>query len=214
MKRNSHNGFAIAIAWPETLCKQAGAWYDGMMSFLKISQNNYYKVGHAAIVLIPQNGEECHYFDFGRYHSPFGHGRVRDAETDHDLAIKTTPKIEGNSLINFEEILTELLNNPACHGTGKIYASYCTINFDKTYQKAKKMQELSPFKYGPFLPKGTNCSRFVRTVVLAGNPSFKHLLKLKTPYSFSPTPKTNVDALTYKLTLFPNEEMNVNSITL
>lgn len=214
MKRNSHNGFAIVIAWPETLCKQAGAWYDGLMSFLNFSQNNYYKVGHAAIILISQSGEECHYFDFGRYHSPYGHGRVRDVETDHDLAIKTIPTTNGNSLINFEEILAEILDNPSCHGTGKIYASYCTINFEKAYQKAKKMQETSPFKYGPFLPKGTNCSRFVRTVVLAGKPKLSHSLKLITPYSFSPTPKTNVDALTNKLTLLPNEEMTINSLVL
>jgi hypothetical protein len=214
MKRNSHNGFAIAIAWPETLCKQAGAWYDGLMSFLKFSQNNYYKVGHAAIILIPQEGEECHYFDFGRYHSPYGHGRVRDAETDHDLAIKTPAKTEGETLVNFEEILAEILGNPSCHGTGKIYASYCAVNFEKSYQKAKGMQEVSPFKYGPFLPKGTNCSRFVRTVVLAGKPKLGHSLKLIAPYSLSPSPKTNVDALTNKLTLFPNEEMNANSLVL
>ena len=212
MKNSSHNGFAIAIAWPDTLCKQAGAWYDGLMSALKFSQNNYYKVGHAAIVLIPENGEKCHYFDFGRYHSPYGHGRVRDAETDHDLAIKTAAKINGEAIVNFEEILAELLNNPACHGTGKIYASYCTLNFDKAIDKAKSMQEQSPFAYGPFLSKGTNCSRFVRTVVLVGKPKLGYRLKLKTPYSFSPTPKTNVDALTNKLTLFPNEEMIKNAI--
>lgn len=214
MKNSSHNGFAIAIAWPDTLCKQAGAWYDGLMSTLNFSQNNYYKVGHAAIVLIPQDGEKCHYFDFGRYHAPYGHGRVRDAETDHDLVIKTSAKIKGKTVVNFEEILAELLSNPASHGTGKMYASYCTVNFEKAFEKAKSMQAASPLAYGPFLPKGTNCSRFVRTVVLAGKPKLNHGIKLKIPYSFSPTPKTNVDALTNKLVLFPNEELTQNAISL
>ena len=38
------NGFAIAIAWPETLCKQASAWYDALLHHLSINKEGYYKV--------------------------------------------------------------------------------------------------------------------------------------------------------------------------
>ena len=49
------NGFVIACAWPETMCKQPGSWYDSLMNYLGISQDGYYKVGHAALILIDKN---------------------------------------------------------------------------------------------------------------------------------------------------------------
>lgn len=214
MRKNPHNGFAIVVSWPDTMCKQAGAWYDGLMEALNFSENNYYKVGHAAVVLIEQNGTECHYFDFGRYHTPFGYGRVRSVETDHDLRITTPPVILNNEIVNYEEILSELLANPSCHGTGKIYASYCSINFSAALKKAKEMQDASPLAYGPFTSKGTNCSRFVRSIALAGKPKLNHQFLLLTPYSISPSPKTNVDSFKNKITLFPSEEVLEKTISL
>lgn len=196
-----HTGIAIAVAWPETLCKQAGAWYDGMMNALKVSKNNYYKVGHAAVVLISFSSQKSHYFDFGRYHAPYGYGRVRDEVTDHDLSLTIEPKICNEQIENVDEILRELLHNPSCHGEGYLKASYSYINFEASYKKAKEMQKMGVLKYGPFIYKGTNCSRFVRKVILAGNPHFFHKINLKVPYSISPTPLTNVYALKNKMKL-------------
>lgn len=207
-----HTGIAIALAWPETLCKQAGAWYDGLMNTFGFSKNNYYKVGHAAVVLIEKESGNCFYFDFGRYHAPFGHGRVRDIETDHDLEILTKAKFDENKNIsNIEQILNELAQNEACHGLGTLHASFTNINFDKAYQNAKSMQEKSPWKYGPFIWSGTNCSRFVRTVILYGEPLFVEKLKLTIPYTISPLPIGNVKSLKgYNLINTPNE-INSNS---
>ncbi len=188
------SGFAIAIAWPETLCKQPGSWYDKPMQWIGVNKDNYYKVGHAAVVLISASGE-CHYFDFGRYHAPFQHGRVRDAETDHDLEMKTRAVIKENEIINYTDILTELYFNSSCHGNGTLHASHCKINFEKAYKKAKLMQKKSPIPYGPFKIDGTNCSRFVNTVILAGKPGFLGWLLLKYPKTLSPTPIGNVMAL-------------------
>jgi|TARA_R110000782_G_scaffold236819_3_gene322967 uncharacterized protein DUF6695 len=214
MNKHNHNGFAIAIAWPETLCKQAGAWYDGLMNSLKISKNNYYKVGHAAVVLINAQTNKCYYFDFGRYHAPYGYGRVRDEITDHDLKVKTFPVIKSNTIENIDVILNELLNNPSCHGNGYLLASYTSVSFEKAYAKAKQMQQRGVIKYGPFEPNGTNCSRFVRSVVLSGKPKFTYQLKLLTPYSVSPTPKTNVLSLLNKLILFPEENTLYKNIAM
>ena len=207
-----HTGIAIAIAWPETLCKQAGAWYDGLMSTFGFSKNNYYKVGHAAVLLIDIKTGNCFYFDFGRYHAPFGHGRVRDLETDHDLEIIAKAKFDENkNILNFEQILNELAQNEACHGLGTLHASYTNINFNKAYQNAKLMQEKSPWKYGPFIWSGTNCSRFVRTIILHGEPPFVEKLKLSIPYTISPLPIGNVKSLnSCKSTNTPNE-INSNS---
>ncbi len=189
-------GIGIALAWPQTLCKQAGAWYDKPLRWFGINKNNYYKVGHSAIVLInPKNGN-CHYFDFGRYHSPAQHGRVRSAFTDHELEIKTKAKINSDGgLENFKEIVLELLYNTSCHGTGSLHAAYCKLNYNTALHKAIQLQQASPIRYGPFLPQGTNCSRFVNKVLLAGKPSFLHKLLLTAPKTLTPTPIGNVTAL-------------------
>jgi len=198
-----YTGFAISIAWPETLCKQAGAWYDSIMNILGLSKNNFYKVGHAAVVIVEIKTGNCYYFDFGRYHSPFGYGRVRDSETDHELQIECRARISDSKLElqNFKQILLELAENQACHGNGTLHASYTRINFNKAYSYAKRMQDLSPLKYGPFLLQGTNCSRFVRTVVLSGDPPLADRLKLLLPLTISPSPIGIVKSLGNRIAL-------------
>lgn len=196
-KQPEHTGIAIAIAWPQTYCKQPGAWYDPLTLLLGINRNNYYKVGHAALVLIEKKAKKAHYFDFGRYHAPYRHGRVRSAETDHDLEIKTLPEFneDGQKLENFRDIIYELQTNPACHGEGELYASYCHVDFEKAYAKSLWMLEAGPIPYGPFRYQGSNCSRFVNSVILAGNPDFRYRFNLKYRVPLTPTPINNVKAL-------------------
>lgn len=181
------NSIAIALAWPETRCKQTGAWYDLPAEFLGFSKNHFYKVGHSAIVLInPKNGA-CHYFDFGRYHAPFGFGRVRDKETDHDLEINTNAFLNDDlDLLNYQDIIDEIQQNPSCHGDGKLYAGLSVIDFQKAFYKAKQMQKQGALNYGPFIVKGTNCSRFVRTILI--NACLSSMLKLKLIFTRSITP--------------------------
>ena len=206
-----YTGFAIALAWPQTYCKQSGAWYDGIMNILGLSQNHYYKVGHAAVVLVEAKTGVCYYFDFGRYHAPFGHGRVRDQQTDHELKMASKARVSDEGYIeNFEEILVELSSNTACHGVGPLYGSYCKIVFEKAFAMAKQMQENSPLKYGPFVWTATNCSRFVRTIVLSGNPAIVNKIRIGVPLTISPTPIGNVCSLNkrkiYKGFQMPNAE--------
>ncbi|MBL7909449.1 MAG: hypothetical protein JNJ41_00170 [Bacteroidia bacterium] len=191
-----YSGIAIALAWPETLCKQAGAWYDKPLKWFGINKSNYYKVGHAAVVLIEKESGNCHYFDFGRYHAPYQHGRVRSAYTDHDLEMKSKAFFDKNGrLTNYNEILWELYKNESCHGNGSLHASYCDVDFNKAFNKANQMQLASPIPYGPFLPNGTNCSRFVNTVIVSGSPKWYHKLVLNYPKTLSPTPIGNVKTL-------------------
>jgi len=194
---NKYSGFAIALAWPQTYCKQPGAWYDLVTSLIGVNHNNYYKVGHAALVLVDIENQKAHYFDFGRYHAPYKHGRVRSAETDRELNIKTIPRLTngGQRLENFKDILHELQTNPACHGEGVLHASYCPVNFQKAFEKAHQMQEASPIPYGPFLNKGSNCSRFVSTSIMAGYPGLKYRIRLKYFVPFTATPISNVNSL-------------------
>ncbi len=187
--QNKDHGYAIALAWPETYCKQAGAWYDNLMDFIGISTNYHYKVGHAAVILVDGINGNCHYFDFGRYHAPYGHGRVRNEETDHDLTIHSKANMTPDCIINnLHEILSEVYHNPSCHGTGPVHAALTKIRFDLAYKTAHRMQKVNPWKYGPFIGNGTNCSRFVRSIILSGKPELKQALRLKLPLTLSPTP--------------------------
>jgi len=183
---------AILLAWPETACKQAGAWYDPIMSALNVNQNGYYKVGHAAIVLIDHTTGECHYFDFGRYHSPQGFGRVRNKETDHDLELSTCIcfGINGEPT-NLTSLLAELQENDACHGDGELHAGLSSIDFEKAYCKAKEMQKREFIPYGPFVKNGSNCSRFVQVAALSGMRLSLEKVGLMLPLTLTPTPKWN-----------------------
>ncbi len=207
-----YNGIAIALAWPETLCKQAGAWYDKPLKYLRINKNNYYKVGHAAVVLVNKENGVCTYFDFGRYHAPFQHGRVRSAITDHDLEIKTKACVNSTGeLTNYHDILFELFRNESCHGLGNMHASYCDIDFEKAHAKANQLQSKSPIPYGPFIPNGTNCSRFVSSVILAGSPKWYYRLILNYPKTLSPTPIGIVKTLNnYRTVEFPTISISQN----
>ena len=195
------SGFAIAIAWPETLCKQPGSWYDGLMGRLGANRNYYYRAGHAALVLVEGENGKCHYFDFGRYHAPYQHGRVRSGETDPGLSITVRARVstDGSRIENLREIMTLLQHNEEYHGDGTLYASYCRVNFDRAYKKAIRMQAESPIAYGPFVYCGSNCSRFVNTCILAGEPDQQHRLRLRFFVPFTPTPMNNVSSLTTRI---------------
>ncbi len=183
--------YALILAWPETKCKQAGAWYDGIMNIVGFSKKGYYKVGHAAIVLIDSKGKPF-YFDFGRYHAPFGKGRVRDVSSDYDLALKTAVLFDEGNPQNMDELIIELQAKKACHGDGKLEASLVKIDFNKAFEEAKKMQSQTFISYGPFIYKGTNCSRFVKSVAHKGMSFSFRKLFLNTPLMLTPTPMWNV----------------------
>lgn len=191
-----HTGWAIAIAWPETWCKRAGAWYDGVMRLLAVNRNGYYQVGHAAIVVFTKDQDEAHYFDMGRYHAPGGTARVRSAHTDHELALRTRLVWGADSPLpeNLPALLNELATNKACHGDGPMHWSMVPVICERVHQKAQAMQQQDFITYGPFVIGGSNCSRFVNTALRAGHPPARARLSLRFPWTLSPTPLTNVHA--------------------
>ncbi|MBI3134752.1 MAG: hypothetical protein HYZ14_08780 [Bacteroidetes bacterium] len=184
--------YALVIAWPETYCKQTGSWYDPVLNLLSIADNGYYKVGHAAVVLINGSTGETHYFDFGRYHAPKGYGRVRSKISDHDLELKTQIKFRNDQILNIHELIRELNSNESCHGNGPLVSSLVKINFHSSFNKANELQERIFIKYGPFIPNGTNCSRFINSVVRSGVLSTKIKFSLFSPVMLTPTPVWNV----------------------
>ncbi|MDX2359297.1 MAG: hypothetical protein QNK23_00730 [Crocinitomicaceae bacterium] len=193
-KHTTNGGFAVLIAWPETYCRQADAWYDGVMNVVGINKQGYYKVGHAAIVLINAEGE-CHYFDFGRYNTPPSQGRVRSAGTDDDLHIFTRIGFDDFGKPMLKELVDELQENRACNGAGKIRVGVTEVNFENAYDEAIKWQSSGLISYGPFVPSGTNCSRFARNVAIAGMESSMQKMRLSFPPMITPTPMWNVMAV-------------------
>jgi hypothetical protein len=182
------NDFIIVLAWPEGMVAAAGGWYDKVLS-----TNGKYRVGHSALILVNTATNQLNYFDFGRYHSPFGFGRVRDLETDPDISLKSKPIISGNSIDNIMEILLEISNLKATHGHGTLYASILkNIDFNKAYEKAKEMQNMGLISYGPVVLTGTNCSRFVASIMRASKPHWLTKLRLRLPFCLSPSPKRNI----------------------
>tara|TARA_B110000046_G_scaffold71613_1_gene79501 strand:+ start:1160 stop:1819 length:660 start_codon:yes stop_codon:yes gene_type:complete len=195
IENDLHSGFALVLAWPETKCKQAGAWYDYPLQLMNLNKNGYYKIGHAAIVLIDDHTKKCNYFDFGRYHAPHGFGRFRSKETDHDLGLQTTAEYDENyNILNVQEILAEIYPNKSTHGSGEIIGSLVRINHQTAMDQVFEMQAKDFMPYGPFIGEGINCSRFVRTVILAGEPSIWEYLKFKFPLTISPSPRWNLTA--------------------
>ena len=107
----------IMLAWPEGYVRAAGAWYDKFFSI-----NGKYRVGHSAAVLINSKEGKAYYFDFGRYHTPQGYGRVRDEETDPDLVLPDI-NIKSDKIVNLNDILVFLSKLKSTHGEGRLYAS-------------------------------------------------------------------------------------------
>ena len=95
--------FIITLAWPEGMVAAPGSWYDKILA-----NNGKYRVGHSALVVVDSKEKKAHYFDFGRYHTPKGYGRVRDGETDPELSL-IDPIIK-----NGEFIKLALLNSALC----------------------------------------------------------------------------------------------------
>jgi hypothetical protein len=187
-----NNATIIALAWPNTKVIKEGKWYDVPMEWVGAIKNGYYNAGHAAMLLINHHNGEVHYFDYGRYHTPMYHGRVRDKETDPDIAVYIKAKIKGNQIINLEEILFERFNNKACHGDGKLTASVVNnIHFESAYAKVKEMQNREAIPYGPFNIKGSTCSRLVTQVVYASTNNWLTKLFIQVPYTISSTPRSN-----------------------
>lgn len=190
---HNSNATLFALAWPDTKVTHEGKWYDYPMKWIgAIDKEGYYNAGHAAFILINHANGDVHYFDFGRYHAPLKHGRVRDKETDPDVEVPIKAVIENDEIKNIEEILLERFNNKACHGIGRLTASIVHhIDFEKAYKKAKEIQAREAIKYGPFEPSGTTCSRLVVQVVLASTNNWFTKFLIRFPYTVSATPRSN-----------------------
>lgn len=189
-------GKIIAIAYPDTFVKMSTEFVCKVLPFLGIGTKEYIKAGHAALIIIDNKTGAARYYDFGRYVTPPGKGRVRGPNTDNELHIPFKAKLdkEGN-LANTGQFLLWLDAHPhKTHGSGRIIASVCdTINYNDSITYINQLQTKGSIPYGAFDKQGSNCARFVTDAILAGNHHSSISKALRWNKLFTPSTVGNVE---------------------
>ena len=171
-------------------------WICKVLPLVGLGTKEYIKAGHAALVLIENESGKARYFDFGRYVTPKGHGRVRSASTDAELHVSITAKISAeNTLQNLDEFLLWLEANPhKTHGEGRLLASVCdAIDYKKAEAYILQLQSRGSIPYGVFGKTGSNCARFVTDTILASTSDKKIRKELNFNKKFTPSTVGNVE---------------------
>jgi len=190
-----HTGKLIVLAYPDTFVRMSDEWQCKLLPLVGLGTWKQIKAGHAAIILIENNTGNSNYYDFGRYVTPDGFGRVRSAITDDELKIPFKARLIGNGpLENIEEFLLWLDANPQkTHGEGRLLASVCEeVNFEKAKNYILKLQKKGSIPYRAFKNDGSNCARFVTETILASVDKKKIIKTLNRNKRFSPSPIGNV----------------------
>lgn len=188
------NGIIIILAYPDTIVRPAYTEFSSKIGpKIGVGGKHAVKAGHAALLLIKKDNPEINYYDFGRYITTFGFGRVRSAKTDAELDVPITAKFKNNKLSNFEEIILWVENHPEkTHGDGKLVTTINhKINYEKAFVYIDNLVAKKEIPYGAFI-KGSNCARFVTDTIIASSTKKKITRKLKTSNLFTPSPIGNV----------------------
>ena len=191
---NQASGHILILAFPDTFVKMSSEWICRLLPLFGLGSKGYIKAGHAAQVLIDGESGELHYFDFGRYVTPKGMGRVRSAKTDAELNIPLKAVLnEDGSISNLDEILLWLEAHPErTHGKGRMLASVCRdIDFHRALEYSNNLQTGGVIPYGAFR-KGSNCARFVTETLLLASSHSKVRRGLKRIKLFTPSTVGNV----------------------
>jgi hypothetical protein len=191
-----HTGKIIVLAFPDTYVALSNEWICKVLPVFGLGTREYIKAGHAALVLIENETGNARYFDFGRYVTPKGYGRLRGANTDAELHLPFTAKVSvKNELQNLNDMLTWLHKNPLkTHGEGRLLASVCTsVDLEKASAFIHQLQNRGSIPYGAFGKEGTNCARFVTDTILASTDDKKIIKALNFNKKFTPSTVGNVE---------------------
>ncbi len=169
-------------------------WQCRVLPRLGLGTKEYIKAGHAALVLIHDESGEANYYDFGRYVTPEGKGRVRSAQTDVELRLPFDATLDSRKLKNLDEFLIWLSTNPKkTHGEGRLLASVCEdVDFLKAKDFILNLQGQGSVRYGAFTREGSNCSRFVTDTIIASTQNKKMIAGLTRNKRFTPSGIGNV----------------------
>ena len=157
----TNSDFIITLAWPEGKILSVGSWYDKVLGL-----NRKYKIGHTAVILINSLNRKVYYYDFGRYDTTKGKGRVRNYKTDPELNINLLEVIENNKIINLSKIILTISENRATYGEGPLYYKVIkNTNITQAIEYVRNKQSEGEISFGPFCSKCLNCGRFVYQII-------------------------------------------------
>jgi hypothetical protein len=189
------DGIIIILSYPDTIVRPA--YWEVLSNFwpkIGVGGEHAVQAGHAALLLIEKGKSEINYFDFGRYITSYGNGRVRSKETDPELEVSVAAKFKDNELLNLEEILLWIENHPEkTHGDGRLVAGiHEEIDFNKAKKFIHNLIEEKEIPYGVFKKTATNCARFVTDTIIASSENKKIGKQLKKSKLLTPSPIGNV----------------------
>lgn len=211
-----YDGVIVVLSYPDTVVRPAHSEFSSKVwPKLGIGSENAIQAGHAAMLLIDKKTSEINYFDFGRYITSYGNGRVRCKETDPELVVPFVAEFKDDVLVNLNEILLWLDAHPEkTHGDGRLVAS---VNSEIDYKKAldfvNDLISKKEIPYGAFVKNGSNCARFVTDAILnsCGNKSI--VLKLKTSNLLTPSPIGNAIKGTTEDDIYVVENQKIDHYT-
>lgn len=190
-----NTGKIIVLAFPDTFVRYSDESALHLFPYLGLGKNKFIKAGHAALVLIENATGNAAYYDFGRYVTPAGLGRVRSAITDVELELPLQAEVDDKGdLVNLKDFLIWLESNPEkTHGEGRLVASLCTaIDYKKAKSYLVGLQGQGSIPYRAFGKKGSNCSRSVAETIIRSTTDRRIKLYLQRIKIFTPSPLGNV----------------------
>jgi len=202
----SYSGKIIVLAYPDTFVKMSDEIFVRLLPIVGLGTRTHIKAGHAALILIENKTGKAQYFDFGRYITREGLGRVRGANTDVELKIPFQAVVEDDKLQNLDQFLLWLDANPdKTHGSGRLVASVCeAIDYKKARDYIDELQAKESFPYKAFgkVGESCNCSRFVTDAILTATDDEAISKDLLWNKKFTPSTVGNVEKSASALGVF------------
>ncbi|MEW7290966.1 DUF6695 family protein [Aquimarina sp. 2304DJ70-9] len=206
----NYTGKIISLAFPDTFVRFSDEKNaSSLLQLFGLGKNGVIKAGHAAFVLIENKTGVAEYYDFGRYITPQGKGRVRSAVTDVELEIPFNATFTSDGkLANINEFLLWLEKHPEkTHGSGRLVASVCDyIFYDRAKQYVLEIQNRGSIPYSTFRKEGSNCSRIVTDTILNSTDNSRIRTPLLRNKLFTPSPLGNVEKGSMKNKIYQVEK--------
>jgi hypothetical protein len=186
----AEKGLIIALAYPDNFVKATDGRYNAVLKRMGIVNQGLVCAGHAACLIIDEGTGLIRYSDFGRYITPAFKGRARTIITDPDVSINLKARFESGLLVNLKEIINYLIDRPhLTHGVGRLCVGlFYNADIGKAWQIARRFSLQGSMDYGPFTMKGTNCARYVLSMLNASLESRSLRAKLRSYYLLTPMP--------------------------
>lgn len=188
------DGVILVLSYPDTVVRPAYSEFSSKIwPFFGVGGKDAVQAGHAALLLINKNNGDVDYYDFGRYITSFGYGRVRSKLTDVELEVPVKAVFKNKKLVNINQLLLWLDQHPEkTHGEGRLVASINnSINYNKALAFVNSLINKKEIPYGAFVKNGSNCARFVTDTVINSCEQKRVRTKLKASNIFTPSPIGN-----------------------